>query len=129
MTATGDETIHEVAARMATEEVGTVVVVDDDNEPVGIITDRTIALSIDDEGALADRQVSDVMAGEVTTVTEGSSVFEVTERLRDAGVRRVPVVDGDGELQGIISFDDVLVLLSQELQNLSEIVSTQSSKL
>lgn len=129
VTATGDETLQEVAARMATEEVGTVVVVDDENKPIGIISDRTIALSIDDEGTLAERHVSDVMAGDIVTITEGTSVYEVTERLSEAGVRRIPVVDGEDELRGIISLDDVLVLLSKELRNVSDVVTAQTSKL
>jgi len=113
---------------MASEEVGSVVVVDDES-PVGIVTDRTIALSIDDEGSLAERKVSDVMAGDVVTVTAGTSVFEVTRRLADAGVRRLPVIDGDGALKGIVSIDDVVVLLSEELENVSDVLSTQSHQL
>lgn len=129
VTATGDTPLHEVAATMAGEEVGSVVVVDEDESPVGIVTDRTIALSIDDEGTLAERSVSDVMAGDVVTVTAGTSVFEVTQRLADAGVRRLPVIDGDGRLEGIVSIDDVVVLLSQELENVSDVLSTQSHRL
>jgi len=129
VTTTGDTPLHEVAATMASEGVGSVVVVDDDESPIGIITDRTIALSIDDEGTLADRHVSDVMAGDVVTVTAGTSVFEVTQRLADAGVRRLPVIDGDGALRGIVAVDDVVVLLSQELENVSDVLSTQSNRL
>jgi len=129
VTATGDAPLHEVAATMATEEVGSVVVVDDDESPVGIVTDRTIALSIDDAGTLAERSVSDVMAGDVVTVTAGTSVFEVTQRLADAGVRRLPVITGDGALEGIVSIDDVVVLLAQELENVSDVLSTQSHRL
>lgn len=129
VTTTGDAPLQEVAATMASEEVGSVVVVDDEESPIGIVTDRTIALSIDDEGTLAERSVADVMAGDVVTVTAGTSVFEVTQRLADAGIRRLPVIDGDGALQGIVSIDDVVVLLSQELEHVSDVLSTQSHRL
>jgi len=129
VTATGDTPLQDIAATMADEEVGSVVVVDDDESPVGIVTDRTIALSIDAEGTLAERSVSDVMAGDVVTVTAGTSVFEVTQRLADAGIRRLPVIDGNGSLQGIVSIDDVVVLLSQELENVSDVLSKQSHRL
>ncbi len=128
VTASRDTPLHEVAATMATEEVGSVVVIDDDESPVGIVTDRTIALSVDDEGTLADRAVSNVMAGDVVTVTAGTSVFEVTQRLSEASVRRLPVIDGDGALEGIVAIDDIVVLLSRELENVSDVLSVQSNR-
>jgi CBS domain-containing protein len=125
VTATPETTVTEVAELARTENVGSVVVVDGD-EPVGIVTDRDIALRIVADGAdPASTTASDVMTPDPTTVDVGAGVMEVSREMVGAGVRRMPVVDGD-ELVGIVTLDDLNRLLVGELGNLAGVIAGES---
>src|SRR3954465_8202720 len=109
---------------MRKHHVGDLVVVDQANGgariPVGIITDRdivvsVIALGLDPTGLL----VGDIMSDELLTATEEDDVYETIVRMRFRGIRRVPVVNSIGALTGIISVDDVLEFLAEEMSELS----------
>lgn len=115
-----------IAELMDEESVGSVVVVEDDR-PVGLVTDRDLALAVVSRGGdPTSLTASDVMSAEPFTVTEDESIYEVLSQASDVGVRRVPVVSGDGTLAGIVTFDDFLVLLASEFGNLSAIVQSES---
>ena len=106
-----------VASLMDESSVGSVVVV----------TDRDLAIAVVSRGAdPAATLASDVMSGEPFTVHEDASIYDALSATSDAGVRRVPVVDDDGALAGIVTFDDFLVLLASELGSLSAIVQAES---
>jgi CBS domain-containing protein len=62
------------------------------------------------------------MLSELVSVKEGTGVYEAIQYMRANGVRRLPVVDGKGGLIGIITLDDLLELLSEELLALSRLV-------
>ena len=116
-----DTSAAEISRTLAEENVGSVVVVDGD-EPVGIVTDRDLALQA--VGADATTiTASDIMAEELFTVETDERIYDVLEQMRDAGVRRVPVVE-DGELVGIVTLDDFLVLLSSELEHVSGVIQS-----
>jgi len=108
-----------VARQMRERNVGAVVVVEN-RKPVGMVTDRDLALALGDRGLDAEAPVANVMSAPVRTIPEGAGIFAATQCMRDAGVRRLPIVDKDGCLTGIISFDDLLRLLGGELYNLAE---------
>lgn len=115
-----------VASLMDEASVGSVVVVED-GRPVGLVTDRDLALAVVSRGAdPASLDASDVMSADPFTVHEGESIYDVLSATSEAGVRRVPVVDDDGALAGIVTFDDFLVLLASEVGNLSAIVQAES---
>jgi len=117
------ENVRVAADRMRSENVGTLVVLDGDRRPVGIVTDRDLALRVV-RPALDCRTttVGDVMTAHPRTVGEETPVEAAVETLRVLGIRRLPVVDADGRLVGILSFDDVLERVSAELDGLRRIV-------
>jgi predicted transcriptional regulator len=61
-------------------------------------------------------------------VTEDENIFDVAQRMRSRGVRRVPVITNNGELAGIIALDDLLELLSQELSLLATITTREAEQ-
>lgn len=123
--ATPDASLAEVAQLMATENVGSVVIVDDE-EPRGIVTDRDITVEVvANEQDATSMTADDVMSGDLVTVDADSGVFEVIRAMEEANVRRIPAVDSDGKLAGIVSFDDFVVLLGRELKLLGDVVEAE----
>ena len=113
------EPLSAVASKMQEQNVGAVIVVEG-AKPTGIITDRDLALAMGARGATPQTPVQDVMTSPVRTIPDGAGIFAATQCIRDAGVRRLPIVDKDGRAIGIVSLDDVLRLLGKELYNLIE---------
>jgi CBS domain-containing protein len=100
--------------------------VDRDGEgvPVGMITDRDIAVSVvarELDPNLID--VSDVMSRDVATCGENTELAEVIRVMRSRGVRRLPVLDARGSLTGIVAIDDIYGMLSLQMQDLSQAVT------
>jgi CBS domain-containing protein len=120
-----DESITDVVVRMADEDVGCVVVTED-GEPIGILTDRKVALSMANQPDVADRTAGDLVDGGIVSATEDTTVYEAIQRLRDEGIRRLPIVDDDGNLQGIVTLDDLLVLVAGELGAIAEVIESQA---
>lgn len=123
-----DTPIATVVAKMAAEDVGCVVVVEND-KPVGVITDRNIALALESTPDIASKQAGDLISGDLVTATTGMSIFNALQQLNDEAVRRLPIVDDSGNLEGIITLDDVLVLLGSELNKAGEVIQAQSPRL
>ena len=97
--------------------------------PVGIFTDRDIALEIVAKGTDPESiSVSDAMSFDLTTVTEDDDLMHVIEVMRDKGIRRVPVVDADEALVGILTVDDIVDLLSEVLIDLAHLVDRQKRR-
>lgn len=114
-----DTSVSDVAKLMDREDVGCVLVLDND-EPRGLITDRDIvvrclAKNID----VDDCTVENVMTESLQTVKDTDGFFDCIETMKQAGVRRIPVVDQNGKAIGIISFGDLLAVLSKELGELT----------
>lgn len=128
VTAERDTPVQDVVADMAQEDVGSVVVVEDER-PVGILTDRTIALALESTTDLSDQQAEDLLTDSIVTGTAEMSVFEAIRWLEEEEIRRLPIVDEEGQLTGIVTLDDILVLLSTELGNLTSVVKAQSPRL
>lgn len=125
VTAAPETPVSDIATEMRDSNVGSVVVVDE-AAPVGVVTDRDVAVRVAAERLDAgDLTAADVMTEDPATVPVGTGIFEVSEAMNDAGVRRMPVVD-DGELVGIVTMDDMNVLLVGELDNLTDVVSGES---
>jgi CBS domain-containing protein len=119
ITARPDETLAAVAARMQQHNVGAVVVVRDDR-PIGILTDRDIALALGARGVSPQIAAREVMTREVLAIPEDAGIFTATRFIQERGVRRLPIVDREDRLVGMVSLDDLLRALTRELANLAE---------
>lgn len=127
---TRDETVQGAAMLMRRHHVGDLVVVDTGggNVPLGILTDRDIVLAVIAPGLdPASLLAGDIMSDDLLTASESDDVYETIEHMRLRGIRRVPVVDGQGNLSGIVSADDLLEFLAEEISELSRIGSWQQS--
>lgn len=127
-----DDTALEAANLMRQHHVGDVIVVEERDGvtvPVGIVTDRDLVVEIMATGLDPDViTVGDIMEQELVTVNEGVGVFEAIQYMRSKTVRRLPVVDEDNALVGILTLDDLLELLSEELLAISKLVSYQRQR-
>jgi len=127
-----NNTILEAAQLMRQHHVGDVVVVEDRGGvkvPVGIVTDRDLVVEI--MAPAIDQTVitvGDIMVTELATVKENAGLSETIEYMRAKGVRRVPVVDKGGGLVGILTLDDLLELLAEELLALATLVRHEQKK-
>jgi len=117
-----DETVDVAAARMRDRRVGTLVVLDADRRPLGIVTDRDLVVRALADG-LTGVRVRDVMTTPADAVEEDTPIEDALVRMRASAHRRLLVVDRDGRLQGILSVDDVLELLGDELARVGRLVS------
>jgi CBS domain-containing protein len=117
VTARPSDPLTSVARAMDRQHVGTVVIVES-GRPVGMVTDRDLALHVLVRGALPETPASAVMSKPVKTLDRDEGFFDTARELMDAKVRRLPVVGEDGRLVGIVTLDDMLDVLSRELSNL-----------
>ena len=124
--------VVDAAQLMRKHHVGDLVVVEEKDgrkHPVGIVTDRDIVVEVVAAGVNPDAlKVGDIMGPEVATVREGEGLFEALRHMRDKGVRRMPVVDRDGGLVGILTLDDLLSLLAEEMTELAKLVSHERQR-
>ncbi len=110
------------AQLMREDHVGSLVVVDDENgsrQVCGMVTDRDIVMSVIATGLDPDPlRLEDIMSERVVTVNEADALPDLMRSMREHGVRRVPVVGLQDELMGIVTMDDVLKILAQEMNAL-----------
>lgn len=126
------ESVRNAVNMMRQHHVGTVVVVGREAGrhpiPRGILSDRDVVLEILAEDVDLDAvAIEDVMSYELVTVSEKADLMDVIEVMREKGVRRVPVVDNRGTLVGILSVDDVLELIAEQLEDLVRLVAREQS--
>lgn len=131
--AASNATVAVAAKLMRRHHVGSVVVVDDIDGalrmPVGILTDRDIVLEVCATELDPDViTVGDIMSRELVTTRENEGVLEAMEVMRYRGIRRLPVVGDDGELTGIISVDDLLDVLAEELGELTKVLAREQAR-
>ena len=125
-TAAQGETVREAAKRMDAQGVGSLVVVDDAGRPIGMLTDRDVVVRVLRQHLSPDTTtVCEVMQRDVSKLREGAPLVNALRRMRSDAVRRLPVVDEEGSLVGIITADDVLQLLASELSDVAGVVRAQ----
>jgi CBS domain-containing protein len=130
VTARPDETVVEAARRLRDAHVGDLLVVDDRGRPVGILTDRDVVVSAAAQSPdkLDVLLVGDIMSRDLMTAMEQQPLQEALRRMRARGVRRLPVLAADGTIAGILSLDDVLQVLSEELHDLVALVAREQKR-
>jgi CBS domain-containing protein len=125
-----NESVLEAARLMRKYHVGCLVVVeerDEDRIPIALVTDRDLVVKgmTEAPGDLETLQVARVMSEELVTARDTERMYDVRKKMRARGVRRIPVVDAEGRLQGIIAFDDMVEWMAQELTDLAQLVSLE----
>jgi CBS domain-containing protein len=121
--------VLEAAQLMREKHVGDVVVVEADRSilrPIGMLTDRDIVtLVVGEEVDATTVRVSDVMAHNPRVIHQRDEISTAIERMSEAGVRRLPIVDEHGSLVGIVTADDLHQILARMQSQLSFISSQQ----
>jgi CBS domain-containing protein len=124
-----DTPLLEAARLMRSRHVGDIVVVESGKRgpvPIGIVTDRDIVVGIIAPGIeVARLTLGDIMSRDLLTIPDTQHVFETLEQMQRHGVRRLPVVDREGVLFGIISVDDLMQLLAIQLSELARITTRE----
>ena len=126
------ETVLAAAQRMRDHHVGCLVVVEEREGvriPIGMLTDRDIAVRvIAEEGDPASVCVADAMTKPLVKAREPEPLEDVVSRMRAFGVRRVPVVAHDEALQGIVSLDDLLEYLADQIAALARLFPREQER-
>ena len=126
VTASPDTTVREAAHRMLSRKVGAVVVVNGRGKPIGIVTDRDIAVKVVAQGAdAATIRVGSLIRRPPTVIGEEAGILDATKLLSRRGVRRLPVVNRTGQLIGILSLDDLLMLIGGELGHIASTLANE----
>lgn len=124
------EPLATAAGEMMKRHIGAMVVVEAEPSrvrPVGIVTDRDIVRGEVSLGKdLATLTVGEVMTRDPLTVSEASGTGEAIEQMRLRRVRRAPVLNERGDLVGIVSLDDLLPIVAEELRALARLVDVQA---
>ena len=126
------ESIHRVAQLMREHNVGSVVIVKDGPGgviPVGVLTDRdlvveVLAMNLDPQSVNA----GDIMSHELVTARENDGIWITIKRMRSQGIRRMPVVNDQGVLIGIINVDDMMELRAGEFNALAKLSAREKER-
>ncbi len=118
------QSVRDAALLMRDRHVGAVLVVDDDR-PIGIVTDRDIVMRAIIEGRDPNKTpIRDVMSGSLTVAASDQKIDDAVIAIRTAGVRRLPIVNAAGKVIGIVTLDDLVVLMAGELNLVAGAVQT-----
>lgn len=126
------DSIVATAKLMRQNHVGSVVVVEDSEgiaRPVGIVTDRDLVLEV--LAAELDPEtvtIGDLVSHELVAAGEKDGIWETLQRMRKQGVRRMPVVNSDGALVGIIAVDDLLEILAAEFSEVTKVLAREQMR-
>jgi CBS domain-containing protein len=117
-------TLAEAARLMCEHSVGALVITDASGvTPLGIITDRDLVWMIAEGLDARDATVDQFVRSSLQTVHVSDSLSDATRKMRESAVRRLPIVDEQSRLLGIVSLDDILVLLGRELADVAAAIT------
>jgi len=117
-----EEPLQKAAELMRERHVGSVIVVDGEGRPLGLVTDRDLvcrAMAMRLDPATAVKQV---MSAGLAVAKKTALIDEVALHMRQAGVRRMPIVDEHGRAAGMVTLDDLLVMLTGELVQTATVI-------
>jgi len=122
-----NDSVLEAARLMRQYHVGDVIVIDrkaEQNIPAGILTDRDIVIElVAKEVDAASVSAGDIMSNDLLTAIEDDDLTELIQKMQIRGVRRAPVLNNQGELVGIVSKDDLIELIGEQLSSLVTLVN------
>jgi CBS domain-containing protein len=121
------DSIRDAAKVMKEESIGFLPVCDRDEQPIGALTDRDIAIRVVAEGRSPDDDVATVMTSSVVGCRIGEDLKEAERLMRAHQTSRVMVCDQDGKLRGVVSLQDIAESESEHEagQTLQEVKSDQ----
>ena len=130
VTVASNATLRECAQAMRARHVGSVILVDpDDPRPLGVVTDRDIVIEAVAVGLdVSTITVGDIATRPVVTVREDEDVIEAMARMRECGVRRLPVTGANGQLSGVIALDDVIAELAEQFDGIVRVIAAEKTK-
>jgi len=125
--------VYEAARMMRNQHVGSLVVVDENSntpmKPVGIVTDRDLVVEIMAKEVPEEvLTAGDIISPELLTAREADGVWETIMRMRAMGVRRLPVVNPGGNLCGMLTMDDLLKFIADELSDIVRLVRREQNR-
>ena len=117
-----DHTALRVARLMKEHRTGVAIVVDERRRPIGVITDRDLSTRIVADGRDSDTPVDVFMTHPVHAISQDALVFDCLRAMAKHRVHRMPVIDAEARIVGIVNVADSLLLLTTELANIAEVV-------
>jgi CBS domain-containing protein len=124
--ADAEETVQAAAQRMRERKVGTLIILNPANRPIGIVTDRDLVVRALAHGKdPRQTHVGEVMTRNPKTVSEATPIEQALALMRSGGCRRLPVTSSDGTLAGLVSLDDILSLLAEEFFHVGTLVEKE----
>jgi CBS domain-containing protein len=120
-----DAPVADAAALMCEHHVGALAVVTNDDPPnvVGVVTDRDLALEVLGRAQPANQvRMGDLAKSPPRAIGKDASVHEAISTMQVAGVRRLLVLDAEGSVVGLVSFDDLVGAVAEELAGLARIL-------
>jgi CBS domain-containing protein len=107
LTVTTDTTVEEAAKTLLAEDIGSLIVVDEAHQPVGMFTTTDLAEFVSEGGTSADVAVSQYMTNRVVTISIHNSVRDAAAKMIRYGVHHLPVTDEEGSVTGMLSTMDL----------------------
>lgn len=120
-----DASVRDAAAKMADRNVGSLVIVNESGTPHGILTDRDIITTVVAQGLDVDEtNVDEVMTHPVVSVRENAEI-ETALSCMKFGLRRVPVLDAEERLIGVVSLDDFLLMYANGFDHVRRVLEKE----
>ena len=130
--ATRNTSVTELAQLMRKHHVGSIVITEPQNEcniPVGIITDRDLVIELlSKDVETKSISAGDIMSTDLVTVRDSNHVYDTLKLMRGKGIRRMPVVNDENVLVGILTVDDLLDVVISELDDIVNIVAIEQKR-
>ena len=117
--------ISAVAQMMDAQDVGSVIVLNDDEQLAGIVTDRDLVVRAMADGRDLDTPVVKIMTSDVIWLREDASPFSAATEMATAGCRRMPILDTHARVTGVIALDDLLTVFAQQTEKLAKVIGTE----
>jgi signal-transduction protein with cAMP-binding, CBS, and nucleotidyltransferase domain len=117
--------ISAVARMMEANDVGSVIVLDDDERLAGIVTDRDLVVRAMADGRELETPVAKVMTSDVIWLRDDASLFAAASEMSTAGCRRIPILDQHSHVTGVIALDDLLTVFAQQTDKLAHVIGAE----